>query len=115
MKIVINKCYGGFGISNKAMKALLALKSTEFTTKKGTFGREFYYTSGDRIHLCEMFDSEIALRTDPDLVEVVTRLGEKAWGNHAELAVIEIPDDVKVTIEEYDGYEHIAEVHRKWY
>ena len=115
MKIIINKCYGGFGISNKAMKALLALKDTEFISKKGTFGREFYYTDGSRIHLHKMFESEIALRTDPDLVEVVTKLGEKSWGNHAELAIIDIPDGIQVEIEEYDGYEHIAEVHRKWY
>lgn len=115
MKIVINKCYGGFSLSNKAMKTLLALKSTEFTSRKGLCGREFYYTDGRRIRLHEMFESEIALRTDEDLVKVVETLGEKSWGSHAQLAIIEIPDGIKVAIADYDGNEWIEEVHRKWY
>lgn len=115
MKIVINKCYGGFSLSNKAMKTLLALKSIEFTSRKGLCGREFYHTDGRRIFLNEMFESEIALRTDPDLIQVVTTLGEKSWGNYAKLALIEVPDGIEITVEEYDGNEWVAEVHRKWY
>lgn len=53
-------------------------------------------------------------RNDPLLVKVVEELGEKANGACAELEVIEIPDDVKWHIEEYDGREHIAEDHRTW-
>jgi hypothetical protein len=30
------------------------------------------------------------------------------------LEIVEIPDDVEYTIEEYDGLEHIAEKHRTW-
>jgi len=30
------------------------------------------------------------------------------------LAIVEIPDDVEYTIEEYDGNEHVAEAHRTW-
>jgi len=29
--------------------------------------------------------------------------------------VLEIPDDVEFTIEDYDGSEHIAETHRTWH
>ncbi len=54
-------------------------------------------------------------RSDKDLIEVVEMLGEKANGSHAELKIVEIPDDVKWQIEEYDGSEHIAEQHRTWY
>jgi hypothetical protein len=32
----------------------------------------------------------------------------------AELKVVESPDDVEWEIEEYDGIEWIAEVHRTW-
>lgn len=54
-------------------------------------------------------------RNDPFLVQVVEELGEKAYGKHATLKVIEIPDDVQWHIEEYDGNEHVAENHRTWY
>lgn len=54
------------------------------------------------------------LRTDPDLIEVIERLGNEANGRHAELKVVEIPDDVEWKIEEYDGQEWIAEEHRTW-
>ena len=54
-------------------------------------------------------------RHDPILVEVVQELGDKANGRCAELDVIEIPDGVDYEVEEYDGKEWIAEVHRTWY
>ena len=41
-------------------------------------------------------------------------LGELANGPNAELKVVEIPDGIDWTIEEYDGVEWIAEVHRTW-
>ena len=53
-------------------------------------------------------------RNDPVLVQVVEELGEKSSGRHAELKVVEIPDDVKWKIEEYDGVEWVAEQHRTW-
>lgn len=53
-------------------------------------------------------------RSDSDLIAVIEELGEKANGKHAELKIVEIPDDVEWEISEYDGLEHIAEVHRTW-
>jgi hypothetical protein len=53
-------------------------------------------------------------RNDPVLVQVVEEMGDKANGRYAKLAVVEIPDDVDYTVEEYDGMEHIAEAHRTW-
>ena len=53
-------------------------------------------------------------RNDPLLVGAVEALGKNASGQHANLTVVEIPDDVKWTISEYDGIEHIAEEHRTW-
>lgn len=85
MKIVINRCYGGFDLSEKAMKFL-------------GVGSEW---------------PDIA-RNDPKLVECVEKLGEEANGTYAELKVVEIPDDVNWEIGEYDGLEWVEEVHRKW-
>ena len=89
-KIVINKCYGGFGLSQEAFIELQKLDSE---------ANPFY----DRNN-----------RDSLKLIEVVEKLGSRANGDHAELKVIEIPDDVEYTIEEYDGVERVAEVHRTW-
>jgi hypothetical protein len=49
------------------------------------------------------------------LIEVIEELGDAANGDCAELAIVEIPDDVEWEISEYDGREHVAEKHRTWY
>jgi len=90
MKIVINACYGGFGLSKEA----LAL----FNERAGTV---------------ITYEREIE-RNNPILVEIVEQLGEAADGEFAELKVVEIPDDVQWQIEEYDGNEWVAEKHRTW-
>jgi hypothetical protein len=90
MKIVINNCYGGFGLSKEA----LAL----------------YNERSGAVVTCD-FNIK---RDDPILVEVVEQLGEDAANRFAELKVVEIPDDVQWQIEEYDGNEWIAEKHRTW-
>lgn len=59
-------------------------------------------------------DSNPKDRTNENLVQVVELLGEAANGRCAELSVVEIPDGTNYTIEEYDGNEHIAEVHKTW-
>jgi hypothetical protein len=91
MKIVINKCYGGFGLSKEAEELYVQKKNIS-----GPLRRDI-------------------LRDDSVLVEVVETLGDKASGKYSELKVVEIPDDVTDwRIEEYDGWEHIAEG-RTWY
>ena len=90
MKIVINSCYGGFGLSEEALKLYNERAETKIE-----------------------WDWDIP-RNDPILVQVVEELGKEANDMCAYLEVIEIPDDVNWYIEEYDGLEHIAEVHRTW-
>lgn len=98
MKIVVNRCYGGFGLSKKAYLALREQKN-KIALKAKSYG-QFY--SGD------------IERDDPTLVKVVEDLGSKANGEFAQLDVVEIPDGVNWKIEEYDGMEHVAEIHRTW-
>ena len=88
MKVVINGCYGGYGLSEAALDYL-------------GLDREDRYAFEDD-------------RTNPKLVECVEKLGEAANTAHSELYVVEIPDDVKWTITEYDGIEQVEEVHRVW-
>lgn len=48
------------------------------------------------------------------LLKTIEALRENANGTYAKLKIVEIPDEVEFTIEEYDGLEHIAEQHRTW-
>lgn len=89
MKVVINKRYGGFGLSKEAYDYL------------GLAWDGYGYKYNDN-------------RTDAKLVECVETLGDIASGSLAKLKVVEIPDDVNWYVAEYDGIEWIAEVHRTW-
>ena len=92
MKVVINRCYGGFGISAKA-EAL-------YKERAGITDPDWYYWSIDR--------------SDPILIQVIEELGEAAEGGFSELKIVDIPDGVEWEIEEYDGMEWVAEKHRTW-
>lgn len=83
-KIVVNSCFGGFGLSDAALEEL---------------GVEW---CGD------------LKRDDPKLVEVVERMGKDAERSCADLRIVEIPEDVKWHITEYDGLETVRENHRTW-
>ena len=91
MKVVINSCYGGFGLSDKALDMYEQLSNKS-----------------------EVYSFELD-RTDPILIQVVEALGAEADGRFAKLRIIEIPDDIEWEITEYDGSESVEEVHRKWF
>lgn len=138
MKVVINKCYGGFGLSHEAMMLYGKLKGIKLYAcvdkrdKNGhlDLGHLEPYRPGIHVfcvhYLTEplpksgnpndksYFSSRDISRDDPLLVKVVEQLGGKAGDKYAELKVVEIPDDVEYEIDEYDGLEHIAEKHRTW-
>ena len=91
MKVVINKCFGGFSLSKEACD-FLGLDWNEDRQA---------YRDDDR-------------RTDTKLIECVETLGYKASGTFAALKIVEVPDDVNWEIDSYDGVETIHEVHRVW-
>lgn len=90
--VVINDCYGGFGLSKRAQ--------AEYCRLAGIQEVGFY-------------DRDVA-RDDPYLVKVVRELGMGANGTHANLKIVEIPGDVEWMVSEYDGAEWVAEKHRTW-
>lgn len=92
-RVVINDCYGGFGLSDAAIAEYKKLADI---------------TDPD------WYDRNIE-RDDPYLIQVIKKLGETAsGGGFAKLKIVEIPADVEWQIEEYDGVEWIAEKHRTW-
>ena len=134
MKIVINTCYGGFGLSEKAFLRYAELKGlTVYPEGTGIFTTYWLVPEGEREdrtnyyswpleeqrasnkRLAKQVMNEHTIpRDDPALVQVVEELGADANARFAELEVVEIPDGVAWQIEEYDGLEHVAEKHRTW-
>jgi hypothetical protein len=145
MKLVINRCYGGFHLSEKAYEQLIAwgvpvrkhieqqrdpktnlflpepandgevifdreLTPPEESTfsalyhkyKPNSVGGRYWdtWTDGNRSH--------------PLVVRVVEELGAEASAKVADLKVVDIPDGTEYEINEYDGMEHVAELHRIW-
>jgi hypothetical protein len=83
MKVVINTCYGGFGLSNKAKARYLDLAGKE------------------PVHWYDMN------RADKHLIQVVEGLGREADGPNSKLKVVNVEAGRWFRIKEYDGYEEI--------
>ena len=87
-KVVINRCWGGFGLSEFALNML---EQRGYKVNRYEFG--------------SYLDTKID-RHNEDLVEVVETLGDDANGRCARLVVVEI-DGYLYRIDEYDGMESI--------
>jgi len=91
-KVVINTCYGGFGLSEESLE--------DYKKRKNITDENFYHWD--------------IPRDCPDLVAMVEEGGTEVDGIYSELKVVDVPDDVNWFIHEYDGMEHVAERHRTW-
>ena len=140
-EVVINRCFGGFGLSPEALLLLWERgmssigESVEGYCGDGPEGEAGRARDLERWHnyqarrpndkhifmLAFSPDEKFVLyggrdtkRDDPLLVAVVKELGKKANGSCANLSIVKIPESAEWEISEYDGLEHVAEVHRKW-
>lgn len=87
-EIVINTCFGGFGLSEKAGKLYCERKNLDYNN----------------------LQEHILSRSDPILIEVIKELGKKANGMYADLEIISLPIGTKYRICEYEGSEHIETI-----
>lgn len=92
MKIVINKCYGGFGLSQIALLEL--------------------HKNGSKIvHETELglgIDAnDYKIRNDPDLIQTIENWDDDANSDFSKLKIVEIPDDAFWELRDYDGYEYL--------
>lgn len=138
MKIAINRCYGGFSLSHKAIEMLMKRKGlgcyrykqtkfsyydgvNEYTRLDGDESASFvHYSTADLGKKIEKIPNENYWyygnleRTDRDLISVIEKLGDEASGEFGSVKVIEIPDGVDWEIDDYDGVESIHEKHSVW-
>jgi hypothetical protein len=85
-KVAYNACYGGFSLSDAAIK--------RYAEIKGVSAESFY----DR-------DLE---RNDPALIQVIEELGRDADGECAKLRIVDLPAGTQYRIDEYDGSESVT-------
>jgi len=106
MKIVLNKCYGGFQLSDKAILWLEKNKGWKLD-------KDFVKVSwgGDRFIAKADTDE---LRINLDVIECVEILKEESHARLSELYVVEIPDNANWEIDEYDGIESVREKSEVW-
>lgn len=131
--IVYNACYGGFGLSDDAIRRYAEIKGlTLYPETDSRFGSKTWWTvppearigkvladdafmsapEADRIasnafhKASAIYDHDIA-RDDPALVQVVEEMGQAAGGQFAKLELCDLPPGTRYRITEYDGFETV--------
>lgn len=121
MKIAINRCYGGFSLSDKAIEMIMKRKGleccryiqtkysfedgvnefTKVTSNDDYLSRLAFYTTKDFGDVVNEIPDEYwwyyrkcLERTDSDLIAVIEELGDDASGAFGNIRIVEVPDDV---------------------
>ena len=106
-KVVLNSCFGGFGLSKKAIKMLIDKHGLDINSEHG-------YVDNEDFGIVD--ESHDAYRMDKRLISVVEELGvEEASGRFAQLRIVDVPDEVVDVygwhIDDYDGCESVHQSH----
>ena len=130
-KVVINDCYGGFGLSHGATMEYGKRKGLDLVPYEPAKKEDGHWSVVEYTPLTSekpwmilyrigrdpegpVFSSSGIPRDDPDLIDLVETWGYKADGDHARLRIVEVPDGIAWEIGEYDGNEWVAEKHQTW-
>ena len=123
-KVAYNNCYGGFNLSDEAIRLLHQKKNKELYEVKSPYGDIYFFTAEPPQevidYLQERCDMEEGIgeffrkhlwegypeRHDPCLIEVIEELGDKASAPYSDIQIEEIDED-SYRIEEYDGLERV--------
>lgn len=134
MKVVVNRCHGGFSLSDKAIEMIMNRKGLNCFRYRYRLDLEKYVRcesfddtkiydcyvtedvgyAVDKLPINAFFYDWKIDRADSDLIAVVEELCDEANGIFADLEIVEIPDDIDWEIKDYDGCETIEEVHMSW-
>jgi hypothetical protein len=140
MKIAINAAHGSFGLSPDAIRLYCKKTGTpcyffDLTFKNKENNYEVIFMPTDTPvgmlrwsaytipnpsevkdpHKYRFNDNFRDDRANKYLIETIEELGSKvASGPFSKLKIVEVPDDVKWHIAEFDGWEWVAEDHRTW-
>ena len=137
MKVILNKCYGGFGVSQKAYELYAKKKGIEIFAYKlectndkpiyrktdmgsSIFTITFTKDFGDYVDLYDDNSEKYILelcsnhREDRVLIEVVEELGDRANSPFSKLVIVDIPDGMEYEIDDYDGVETLHQKVEKW-
>jgi len=94
--VVVNGCYGGYGLSVAAMRELASRKGLVLREEKG------FLFVGDTHRQVD----DVVPRDDPDLVAVVREMGAAANGGSADLRVVTVA--MTIAIGSRDGLESVS-------
>ena len=103
-KILIHCAYGSFWLKDEYLEEINKLQP--YTVNSDGTRSQITFKNSDDVP-----------RDNPGLIKVFEKYGSCIC-MHAcadDLKIVEIPDDVKWEIEDYDGDEWVSEVHRRWY
>jgi hypothetical protein len=131
-KVVYNRCFGGFSLSESGMRRYAEIKGLPFFPEKnerysfttywivppdqrtGILSEDAWRASpieerrrSNELHGELTLDDHRFVRHDPALVQVVEELGAEANGLCAELGIVEVSGPYR--IDEYDGRETVME------
>lgn len=102
-KVVYNACFGGFGLSDAAIKRLCEL-APEYTAEPSD--EKLAQLTKNHITLRGKTDREVP-RHHPALVQVVEEMADAASGRFSKLRIAEVRSMYR--IDEYDGSETVME------
>ena len=129
MKIILNKCFGGFDVSPRGYELYARRKGLDLYMYRNIDFREMKYERIDDFKNTDLFVNyftkdfgKIAKinnedyekyslylreehRNDETLIEVIEELKDASSGRFGSLEVVEIPDNCFYEIVEYDGIE----------
>lgn len=88
MKVIINECFGGFGLSKFGWDKLMEIKNDNTLKSKDPNAEDFRYDK-DLIYLLETYGSNVI------------------GGPYSHLKIVDIEEGTKFRIHEYDGVESI--------